>query len=65
MEKILLALTSMIVCIGLILSGVLDVKTAFLGFINSNVILFVAILIPSVIGIATTSGFFAQDYSCH
>lgn len=58
MEKILLVLTSMIVCIGLILSGVLDVKTAFLGFINSNVILFVAILIPSVIGIAT-------DYSCH
>ena len=29
-EKIPLGLTSMIVCVGLVLTGVLDVKTAFL-----------------------------------
>lgn len=44
-EKIPLGLTSMIVCVGLILTGVLDVKTAFSGFIDSNVILFVAMFI--------------------
>ena len=44
-EKIPLGLTSMIVCVGLILTGVLDVNTAFKGFINSNVILFVAMFI--------------------
>lgn len=44
-EKIPLGLTSMIVCIGLIVTGVLDVKTAFSGFIDSNVILFVAMFI--------------------
>lgn len=44
-EKIPLGLTSMIVCIGLIVTNVLDVKTAFSGFINSNVILFVAMFI--------------------
>ncbi len=44
-EKIPLGLTSMIVCIGLIITGVLDVKTAFSGFIDSNVILFVAMFI--------------------
>ncbi|KGQ70886.1 cation transporter [Chelonobacter oris] len=44
-EKIPLALTAMIVCIGLILTGVLDVKTAFLGFIDSNVILIVAMFV--------------------
>lgn len=44
-EKIPLALTSMIVCVGLVVTGVLDVKTAFAGFIDSNVILFVAMFI--------------------
>ncbi len=44
-EKIPLGLTSMIVCVGLVLTGVLDVKTAFSGFIDSNVILFVAMFI--------------------
>ena len=41
-EKIPLGLTSMIVCVGLVVTGVLDWKTAFSGFIDSNVILFVA-----------------------
>ena len=40
-----LGVTSMIVCIGLVVTGVLDVKTAFAGFIDSNVILFVAMFI--------------------
>ncbi len=44
-EKIPLGLTSMIVCVGLVVTGVLDVKTAFAGFIDSNVILFVAMFI--------------------
>ena len=44
-EKIPLAVTSMIVCIGLVITGVLDVNDAFSGFINSNVILFVAMFI--------------------
>lgn len=44
-EKILLAVTSMIVCIGLVITGVLNVNDAFSGFINSNVILFVAMFI--------------------
>ncbi|EEP29353.1 SLC13 family permease [Shuttleworthella satelles] len=44
-EVIPLGLTSMIVCIGLTVTGVLDVKTAFSGFIDSNVILFVAMFI--------------------
>lgn len=44
-EKLLLGVTSMIVCIGLIITGVLDWKTAFSGFIDSNVILFVAMFI--------------------
>lgn len=35
----------MIVCIGLVVTGVLDVETAFKGFIDSNVILFVAMFI--------------------
>lgn len=35
----------MIVCCGLVVTGVLDVKTAFAGFIDSNVILFVAMFI--------------------
>ena len=44
-EKIPLGVTSMIVCIGLVVTGVLDVSTAFSGFIDSNVILFVAMFI--------------------
>lgn len=44
-EKIPLAVTSMIVCIGLVITGVLSVNDAFSGFINSNVILFVAMFI--------------------
>lgn len=44
-EKIPLALTSMIVCIALVLTKILNVKTAFAGFIDSNVILFVAMFI--------------------
>lgn len=45
LEKIPLGVTSMIVCIGLAVTGVLDIKTAFAGFIDSNVILFVAMFI--------------------
>ena len=45
LEKIPLGVTSMIVCIGLVVTGLLDVKTAFAGFIDSNVILFVAMFI--------------------
>ena len=44
MEKIPLGVTSMIVCVGLVVTGVLDAKTAFAGFIDSNVILVVAML---------------------
>ena len=44
-EKSPLGLTSMIVCIGLVITGVLSVSDAFNGFINSNVILFVAMFI--------------------
>lgn len=44
-EKIPLALTSMIVCVGLILTGVLDPKTGFAGFVNTNVILFVGMFV--------------------
>lgn len=44
-EKIPLGVTSMIVCVGLVVTGVLDVKTAFAGFVDSNVILFVAMFI--------------------
>lgn len=45
LEKIPLAVTSMIVCIALILTGVLSVTEAFSGFINANVILAVAMFI--------------------
>ena len=44
-EKIPLGLTSMIVCVGLAVTGVLEWQTAFAGFIDSNVILFVAMFI--------------------
>ena len=45
LEKIPLGVTSMIVCIGLVVTGVLDAKSAFAGFVDSNVILFVAMFI--------------------
>lgn len=44
-EKIPLALTSMIVCVGLIITGTLDPKTGFAGFVNTNVILFVGMFV--------------------
>ena len=44
-EKIPLGLTSMIVCVGLVVTGVLEWQTAFAGFIDSNVILFVSMFI--------------------
>ena len=44
-KKIPLGLTSMIVCVGLVVTGVLEWQTAFAGFIDSNVILFVAMFI--------------------
>lgn len=44
-EKLPLGVTSMIVCVGLVVTGGLDWKTAFSGFIDSNVILFVAMFI--------------------
>lgn len=44
-ERIPLALTAMIVCVALALTGVLDVREAFAGFVNSNVILFVDMFI--------------------
>ncbi|MCL0126552.1 SLC13 family permease [Klebsiella pneumoniae] len=44
-EKVPLAVTSMVICVALVLTGVLDLKQAFAGFIDSNVILFVAMFI--------------------
>ena len=44
-EKLPLAVTSMIVCIALVVTRVLKVSEAFAGFINTNVILFVAMFI--------------------
>ena len=44
-EKIPLGLTSMIICVGLVITKVLDWKDAFSGFIDSNVILFVAMFV--------------------
>ena len=44
-EKIPLAVTSMVVCVALVLTGVLELKQAFAGFIDTNVILFVAMFI--------------------
>ena len=44
-EKLPLAVTSMIVCVGLVVTGVLEWKSAFAGFVDSNVILFVAMFI--------------------
>lgn len=44
-ERIPLALTAVIVCLTLAVTGVLDAKSAFNGFINTNVILFVGMFI--------------------
>lgn len=44
-ERIPLALTAMIVCVGLVLTGVLAPGEAFDGFVNSNIILFVDMFI--------------------
>ncbi|WP_171888049.1 SLC13 family permease [Klebsiella variicola] len=44
-EKVPLAVTSMVVCVALVVTGVLDLKQAFAGFIDSNVILFVAMFV--------------------
>lgn len=44
-EKTPLSVTSMIVCIGLVVTKILTIKQAFAGFIDSNVILFVAMFI--------------------
>lgn len=44
-ERLPLAVTAMIVCVGLILTGVLSPKEAFLGFVDSNVILFVGMFV--------------------
>ena len=41
-EKVPLAVTSMVVCVALVLTGVLVLKQAFGGFMESNVIIFVA-----------------------
>lgn len=45
LEKIPLGVTSMIVCVGLVVTGVLDTSAAFAGFTDTNVILFVAMFI--------------------
>jgi len=46
-EKIPLSITAMLVSVGLVLSGVLSPKEAFAGFVDGNVLLFMAILIMS------------------
>ena len=44
-EKIPLGLTSIIICVGFILTGVLEAPEAFSGFVNPTVILFVALFV--------------------
>lgn len=44
-EKIPLSITAMIVAVGLILTGVLEPGEAFDGFVNTNVLLFIAMFI--------------------
>lgn len=44
-EKLPLAVTAMIVCVGLSLTGVLPQQDAFLGFVDTNVILFAAMFV--------------------
>lgn len=66
-EIIPLSLTSMIVCVGLIVTGILDWKAAFSGFIDSNVILFVAMFIVGgalfETGMANTIGGLVTKFS--
>lgn len=45
MEKIPLWVTAMIVAVGLVFTGILDGKEAFAGFIDNNVLLFMAMFI--------------------
>ena len=45
LEKIPLGLTATIVALGLNLTGVLDVKTTFAGYVNSNVILCIGMFV--------------------
>lgn len=45
LEKLPLAVTAMVVTVGLAVTGVLPAKEAFLGFVDSNVILFVAMFV--------------------
>lgn len=45
LEKIPLGLTATIVSVGLCVTGVLDAKTAFAGYVDSNVILCVAMFV--------------------
>lgn len=45
LEKIPLSITAMIVAVGLILTGVLEPEEAFDGFVNTNVLLFIAMFI--------------------
>jgi di/tricarboxylate transporter len=40
-DKLPISLTSMIICIGLIISGVIDAKTGFAGFVNSHLIVII------------------------
>ncbi|WP_080875868.1 SLC13 family permease [Oceanobacillus timonensis] len=44
-EKIPLPITAMLVAVGLILTGVLNPEEAFEGFVNTNVLLFIAMFI--------------------
>lgn len=44
-EKIPLSITAMLVSVGLVLSGVLSPKEAFAGFVDGNVLLFMAMFI--------------------
>ena len=45
LEKLPLAVTAMVVTVGLAVTGVLPAKEAFLGFVDTNVILFVAMFV--------------------
>ena len=45
LEKIPLGLTAVIICVGFILTGILDAPTAFSGFVNPTVILFASLFV--------------------
>ncbi|MDU4315282.1 MAG: SLC13 family permease, partial [Klebsiella michiganensis] len=57
-EKIPLAVTSMVVCVALVLTGVLNLKQAFAGFIDTNVIKQLIFTIMVVVGVM--SGFLSN-----